>query len=867
MPFFVQNHIILFALAVGAAFLVLLILWIQQLRRAVSRRTAQLQKSQRQLRILFDAIPDTIVIKNRQGTIIEANRRTLMVDGIAETVIGKTAVDLLPADTARELAAVETDVMQSGKAHFVLANRVAKNDVMVSEEISVIPLHDDEGRITGTLAVIHDVTERMQMESRLRLWAHAIQHADFGIALIDFATNRVAAANDSFAFGRGYSPDEMIGLSLAALHTEGLQADRFQQSLQSVLDEHQIIETEHVRRNGERFPVLLDCSLFRDERGQPRYIVMYAQDISEHKKAQSELRLAAVSFETHDATVVLDEEGRVQRMNAAFRELTGYGESEVIGRKAFFLDEGMHDARFVRALQEELRDNGRWKGELWIRVRQGKPRVARVHVSAVPGETGRPSHYVCAFVDLTQEREAHARADRLSFFDALTDLPNRNYLFGQLGHLMEEQDSSGGVLLVIDLDHFKRINDLQGHAMGDHLLGLVAQRLRACQGDNDTVARLSGGVFAWLSARISTRQVDCERTAADCARRVRTALADPFILNGPEQITITASIGWSCFIPGRSSPETILQEAELAMYAAKENGRNQVRRFQPVMQEIRTRQERLLGALRAAVADPVAGGMFLQAQPQYDRKGKIAAVEFLLRWRHEDGRMDPPDHFIALAEADGLIESLGCWVLQQACRCLAAWKHQTFTRELSVAVNVSPHQFTRPDFVSLVGQTLLEYDVDPARLTLELTESALLGDLAEIAAKLGELRALGLRISLDDFGTGYSSLSWLSRLPIDELKIDRTFISRLPHDKVDAMVAGSVITMARGLGLRVIAEGVETEAQREWLLQRNCDLLQGYLLARPMSLDRCEAFLKEAYLCRPGRTGVQLQRRQGTVPG
>lgn len=518
-------------LGIILALLALIVLWIRRLRRAVRRRTSQLRKIRHSLQVLFKAIPDLIFIKDQDGTIIESNRPSILVHGEERQVIGRTAADLLPESTAQRLETLEQEVMRLSQARRLLVQRAETQEKVVDEEITIVPLHDDRGQILGTLAVIRDISERTRLENQLRLWAHAIQHADFGIALLDAETATIAAANDSFAFERGYSPDELIGMPLTAFCPKEELWPEWLQLRELKPDEHRVSESVHVRRNGEHFPVLLDRSLYRATDKEPGYIVMYAQNITERRRAQTELRLAAVAFETHDATIVLDAAGKIQRVNTAFIELTGYPEDQVIGRGPFFLDRRMHDTAFIDGLREELEHRRQWKGELWIQVLRGKPRVVRVHISAVTDGRGSVSHYVCAMVDLTQEREAHTRADRLGFFDALTELPNRNHLFTQIEHLMEEAESKGGVLLVIDLDHFKRVNEMQGHATGDLLLNAVAQRLRTGQRENDTLARLSGGVFAWLAARSSLDEKDCANLALGRVREIRRMLSEPFDLD------------------------------------------------------------------------------------------------------------------------------------------------------------------------------------------------------------------------------------------------------------------------------------------------------------------------------------------------
>ena len=511
-------------------------------------------------------------------------------------------------------------------------------------------------------------------------------------------------------------------------------------------------------------------------------------------------------------------------------------------RAGAYLDGNRRAAEMVGvARPQDLRGvNAR---ERLIRGADGKGRVIDYAVSAVRDATRQVSHYVCSLTDLTAEREAHARARHMSFFDALTDLPNRNYLLGQLDRLLQGGDAdAGGVLLLFDLDHFKRVNDLRSHMVGDRLLVAIAQRLRACVREQDVVARLGGGMFALMSPCDLCHASVCAQRAGAGARQVEQALREPFEIAGEAPLSVTASLGWTTYLPGATTAADVLREAELAMYEAKAQGRNRTCRYEPAMLAALRQQEELLQELRTAIG-PAGTGLALHAQLQVDAAGRATGAEMLLRWRRANGETVPPAQFIPIAEEHGLIHALGQWVLDQTCAQLAAWARQPRTARLSLAANVSARQFAQPGFVGQVRQALARHGANPARLKLEITESALLGDLEAVAGKLHELRALGIRMSLDDFGTGYSSLSYLSRLPIDQLKIDRSFVMHLPADPTDATMARTVIGMAQGLGLQVVAEGVETAAQRDFLLGEGCDLLQGYLVARPMPVAQLEQVL------------------------
>ncbi|HEX7370433.1 MAG TPA: bifunctional diguanylate cyclase/phosphodiesterase [Rhodanobacteraceae bacterium] len=382
------------------------------------------------------------------------------------------------------------------------------------------------------------------------------------------------------------------------------------------------------------------------------------------------------------------------------------------------------------------------------------------------------------------------------------------------------------------------MNDLRGHAAGDKLLVSIAQRLRPLlQDDRFVLSRFSGGTFALLA---EYRAEDCPDCAWTCAERVRGAMREPFQSGLDAPVAITVSIGWTDLVPGHGSAESVLKEAELAMYGAKSAGRDQACHFEPAMQVELANHEALLQDLRRAIEDQT---LELHLQAQADRRGEVVGAEALLRWTRPGGEQVPPDVFIPIAEENGMILPLGDWALRRACAHLVGWAARPCMRDLCLAVNVSARQFAQAGFVDSVREALSITGADAARLKLEITESAVLVDLNEAAAKLAQLRAMGVRVSLDDFGTGYSSLAYLTRLPLDQLKIDRSFVDRLPEDTNDAMVAQTIIGMGRGLGLEVIAEGVETDAQRNFLMAQGCDAFQGYLISKPLPHPAFEAML------------------------
>lgn len=831
-------------IAAGVTLLVvaLLGLWIWTLGRTVRLRTRDIRSKQDKLRALFDASPDAIWVKDRSGTYLECNERVFDILHLQHRdVIGRRDEALLPAALAETITRNDREALRAGRQQTHLLSLDTPGGRRTLEVITV-PLRDPEGTVDGLLGSARDVTDRLRDEAQLRLWAHAFRHAAFGVAIFDVPSQTILMVNPTFARERGYAPEELAGQSANILYPPELIEERIRSRRATAHLPHFLVETEQVTRDGRRFPVLLDCSNTHDADGNPQYVIVYAQDISARKQAERELRLAAVAFQTQEALVVLGRDGVIQRVNEAFTALTGFTSAEVTGHRPSMLQSQRQERDFYRRMWDQIQSDGCWIGEQWITTRQGQLRVVRMEVSSVRDDAGGILHYVCAMSDLTSEREAQARAEHATLFDPLTDLPNRNFLVGHLAHRENHGTTTDRALLLIDIDHFKRINDLRGHTSGDDLILAMAQRLRDLQGGNDLLCRLGGGTFALLVACDAASAVPCAEYAPHVAERVLQAIREPFWLDRSAPVHATASIGWALLRPGEDAAHSALKEAELAMYGAKASGRDRSRGFEPGMLAALERQETMRHDLQAALSDD-ASDLSLHLQLQVDTDGNAIGAEALLRWTRPEGERVGPDTFIPFAEESGLIVPLGRWVLRKAAAVLVRWSDLPALRSLDLAINVSAKQFAHPAFTDDIRQVLEETGADPRRLMLEITETAILGDIDEIAAKLHELRDLGIRISLDDFGTGYSSLSYLSRLPLDQLKIDRSFIARLPEQGNDATVAQTIIGMGKGLSLEVIAEGVETPAQRDFLRQHGCNAFQGYLFARPVPLAEFEAMM------------------------
>ncbi len=463
--------------------------------------------------------------------------------------------------------------------------------------------------------------------------------------------------------------------------------------------------------------------------------------------------------------------------------------------------------------------------------------------------------------DVTARLTAEKEVQTLAFYDPLTHLPNRRLVHDRLRQALVSGRRSGnhGALLFIDLDNFKTLNDTLGHDVGDLLLQQVAQRLITCVRDGDTVARLGGDEFLVMLEHLHGEPKDAVAQVKGVGEKILAALNQHYQL-GTYPHHSTPSIGITLFSDGAETIDELLKQSDLALYQAKESGRNAMRFFDPQMQAAVTQR----AALEADLRDAVLKDQFvLHYQPQLVGNARLTGVEALLRWQHPQRGMVPPAEFIPLAEDTGLILPLGRWVLQTACRQIAQWEERPQTQQLTIAVNVSTRQFREVNFVNEVLSIVAECGCNPNRLKLELTESLLVDDVEDVIEKMTTLKAKGVGFSLDDFGTGFSSLSYLKRLPLDQLKIDQSFVRDILTDANDAAIAKMVIALAESMGLSVIAEGVEIEAQRDFLARIGCTAYQGYLIARPMPLDQLEEFLGRRQIsCLPSlprraRSGAQ----------
>jgi diguanylate cyclase (GGDEF)-like protein/PAS domain S-box-containing protein len=821
---------LLFILGAGVA---TLLWWRNQHSAMLARlyRTRLLHKSSRQrLASIARQANDIILLSDSDSIILEVNDRAVEVYGYPAAELRGKHTSVLRAPEA--VADYDRDARRwttEGVVYTTVHQHRDGRAIPVEVSARVIEIDGRQYR----QAIIRDITERVSAESRLRESENHLRsifdNTTTGIASTDL-DGRVISFNEAFRAMLGYDARRLSTMNFADFtHPEDLRQETIliAELLAGQRRTYQI-EKRYITMDGRKLWVNLSVAAVGNPQGAIERLVAVVTDISARREASEQLRLFASAFEhSNEGIFISDAENRILAANPAFSRMTGYSFEDFRGRNPSMFASGQTDRSTYHELWNSLGTKGYWQGEILDRRKDGSLYPAWISISAVRDTSGKPSHYIASFTDISERKAAEAHIAHLAHHDTLTGLFNRFSLQSRLDQALAraKRERRDLAVMFIDLDHFKNINDTQGHAVGDTVLVEVARRLCNSVRDSDIVARLGGDEFV-----VVLTEVEGANGSARVAEKILRQLRQPYISAG-DPLHASPSIGIAIFPNDGDDSETLMKNADAAMYHAKAKGRNNVQFFAFEMSHATLERLSVEHALHIALEE---GQFELHYQPQLDSvTGRVRGVEALVRWRHPKDGLVSPVKFIGIAEDTGLIVPLGAWVLDRACWQIRQWRNQGVA-DVIMAVNLSAHQLRSPTLVETVSEALKRYDLHGRDLELEITESAAMDDPESSIDKLGALRSLGVRLAIDDFGTGYSSLAYLRRLPIHSLKLDRSFVADIGSDGNDAVICSATIALAHNMGLQIVAEGVETPAQFDFLVAHRCDLLQGYLFSRPV---------------------------------
>ncbi len=824
---------------------------LQQRLLQVETEQARTQQHQEDLKNLIYAMPDVVCLRAPDGTILACNPKFEALLGRSESeLIGRCLYQIIPPHSAAKIRDHDQMVLKTGQSARFEDDVVFVTDGhKASIETIKTLVRDKSGRLIGLLAVSRDITQRRQTEAQNQA------QADFLRLLVDHIPNQIfwkdkelnyLGCNQTFAEQTGLdSPEQVKGLSDYDLPTNRDYADSYRAWDQRVLASGKAelaIEEEYRRANGERGTMLTSKLPIRDQQQQVIGLLGIGVDITERNRVEAEQRLTAAVFENSaEAMVITDPKFKIVRINRSFSTITGFSSAETKDQPLTRFNRHSSAQELVRRIGAALRNQGHWHGELTALRKDGSEFPAILTISEVRDSMQRVRQYVLVFTDITEQKSTEKKLAELAHCDNLTGLPNRRMLKQRLEQSVRSaaRNQSQTALIFIDVDYFKNINDSYGHEVGDHVLIELSQRLSTPLRADDTLARIGGDEFVVLLDPIQHPE-----QPAIVASKLMEALTDPYVLPDGQEHRLSASMGIALYPRDGEDPSTLLRNADTAMYRAKESGRNNYAFYTESLTQHALDQVQLRNALHQAIEQDQ---LSLYYQPQFDlASGKLIGVEALLRWHHPERGAISPGYFIPIAEQTGMITSLGLWVLNRACSDGARW-HKAGYDFGTLAVNIAGAQIQRAIFVDEVKNVIKATGMPADKLELEVTENFIMKDPQATIKDMNTLRELGIALAIDDFGTGYSSLNYLKQLPINKLKIDQSFVRDIPQDPNDMAIAEAVIALGKALKLRVLAEGVETQAQAQFLLNHDCSEVQGFLFGHPQAVDEIEALLRKQH--------------------
>jgi diguanylate cyclase (GGDEF)-like protein/PAS domain S-box-containing protein len=805
---------------------------INQIHAALVRFAAQIRQQTDELRTqtqhyqsTLRAIPDLLFELSASGTYLDVHARNQELIATQQTLIGKNIREVLPPKAAQTVENTIAETINSGQSSGQIIELEFESGPRYFE-LSSSRLPQRNGEIS-CLMLSRDITYRIKSQqtilNQIQLHELILRTSMDGFWLID-PQGQICEVNDAYLLSSGFSRAQVIGQSIARFDLMQ-SSDQIMQNLARLRAGKAIrFETQHQRANGQMWHVEVSAGFLDHEGG---LFFAFLRDISESKHQEEQLRLWKRIFaQTTEGIILTDTQEQILLVNEAFTATTGYSEDELKGLRPNLLASGRHNHAFYQQMHHSLRSQDFWEGEIWNRRKNGEIYPEWLIINAIKNDEGQTTHYVGLLRDISLQKANEEQILRLANYDTLTQLPNRNLLRERASQALIQAQRHGHTLalMFLDLDHFKNINDTLGHSVGDELLIHIAQHLKHSLREEDTIARQGGDEFVLLLPDVD------ESGAITVAEKLLENITRPIQI-AQHRLVVTPSIGIAIYPRDGQDFGTLSSHADAAMYKAKSEGRHCFRCYTPAMHSFTERRLKLEAALRTALA---RNELQLVFQPQIQLSdGRPCGAEALLRWHSGEFGVISPDEFIPLAEDSGLIIEIGAWVVEQAARQLKYWQQQGIP-SLVMAVNVSALQFRQEQLAQQIEHCLSDIGIDPRHFELELTESVTMDDPSSMIAQMHQFHQLGIKLAIDDFGTGYSSLSYLKSLPIDKLKIDRSFVRDLLTDSDDAAIIQTIISMAKALNYHTIAEGVETQAQREALQALGCAQIQGYLIGKPM---------------------------------
>ncbi|KAB0566574.1 bifunctional diguanylate cyclase/phosphodiesterase [Pseudomonas palleroniana] len=795
-----------------------------------AKRTEEaLQLSEQKFASVFQQCPDILVIaRMSDGCLLEVNKAFEDQIGLtAEEVVGKTATEL----NIWGVQGVGPDLLQRAQNTSIRNLEMTflrSNGQAFTGLISAEPFQLDT--TAALVVVVRDISQLKETQQQLQTseekFAKAFHASPDGLLLSRQRDGVLIEVNEGFSRLTGFTSATLDQSSLDL----GIWVDLNERKHMLELMQRDGFVRDficHIRR-ADGLIRLCELSSRPLPIGGEDCMLTIARDITERQLMQEKLQQAATVFEsTAEGVLITDTRQNISAVNRAFSEITGYSEAEALGQTPRLLASGLHDSAFYAAMWHQLTAHGHWQGEISNRRKNGELYPSWLTISAVRNREQLITHFVAVFADISSLKHAQARLDYQAHHDPLTGLPNRTLFENRLQAALNTQQEIGnqGAVLFLDLDRFKHINDSLGHPIGDLLLKDIAVRLKEQLRDIDTVARLGGDEFIILLPGLQQAS-----DAEHLANKLLACFTPPFQA-GEHEFFITASIGTSLYPQDGTDVATLVKNADAAMYRSKAKGRNRVESYTRDLTAQANERVALEHELRRAME---RDELSLYYQPKLSLSTQeVIGAEALIRWHHPTFGDVPPEHFIALAEENGMILQIGDWVLEQACRQMHLWK-EAFEDFGPLSVNLAGAQLRHPNLLGRIEQLLRDYRLEPGRLQLEITENFIMSQAEEALEVLHQLKRLGVQLAIDDFGTGYSSLSYLKRLPLDFLKIDQSFVRGLPDDPHDAAIVRAIIALGHSMQFTIIAEGVENPAQQAFLAAEGCEQMQGYIVSLPL---------------------------------